>query len=89
LFVFFEQCPVYWTVVVVSLRQRKVKELSLMLTFIISLSQLVMLSILLLGLVYGILRVLIWSFAVVSRARRVFAKDYPQKYRRFNKEKAR
>jgi hypothetical protein len=76
-------------VVVVSLRQRKVKELSLMLTFIISLSQLVMLSILLLGLVYGILRVLIWSFAVVSRARRVVAKDYPQKYRRFNKEKAR
>ena len=79
---------VYWTVVVVSLRQESkgAKSYAYIYNFVVPAGYAFYIT---LGLVYGILRVLIWSFAVVSRARRVFAKDYPQKYRRFNKEKAR
>lgn len=46
-----------------------------MIIFIISLSKLVMLSVVPMGLVYVSLRAVIWAFAFVSMARRVFSKD--------------
>lgn len=75
MFAYFVQSPVYGTLLLLYSGQEQNEGEIVMIIFIISLSKLVMLSVVPMGLVYVSLRAVIWAFAFVSMARRVFSKD--------------